>query len=111
MFGNIGKAMKLIGELKTRLPEMQKKLDEGEFTASAGGGVVSATVTGKMRIVEIKLDKDLLVDVETDVLEDLIKAAVNAAAVKSQEHMKEAMRQLTGGMNIPGLDQLGKLLG
>jgi len=108
MFGNIGKAMKLIGELKTRLPEMQKKLDEGEFTASAGGGVVSATVTGKMRIVEIKLDKDLLVDVETDVLEDLIKAAVSAAQEKAADAAKAAMMELTGGVEIPGL---GGMLG
>ena len=103
MFGNIGKAMKLIGELKTRLPEMQKKLDAGRFTASAGGGAVKATVTGKMRIVGIKLDKDLLADVDTEVLEDLVKTAVAAAQGKAADAAKAAMKELTGGVEIPGL--------
>jgi len=103
MLGNIGKMMKLVGELKTRLPEMQKKLDEGKFTASAGGGVVKATVTGKMRIVGIKLDKDLLADVDYEVLEDLIKAAVAAAQEKAADAAKAAMKELTGGVEIPGL--------
>jgi len=103
MLGNIGKMMKLVGELKTRLPEMQKKLDEGKFTASAGGGVVKATVTGKMRIVGIKLDKDLLGDVSYEVLEDLIKASVAAAQEKAADAAKAAMKELTGGVEIPGL--------
>jgi hypothetical protein len=103
MLGNIGKMMKLVGQLKTRLPEMQKKLDEGKFTASAGGGVVKATVTGKMRIVGIKLDKDLLADVDYEVLEDLIKAAVAAAQEEAADAAKAAMKELTGGVEIPGL--------
>ena len=103
MFGNIGKMMQLIGELKTRLPEMQKKLDEGRFTASAGGGVVKATVTGKMRIVGVELDKDLLVDVEPEVLEDLIKAAVASAQEAAADAANAAMMELTGGTEIPGL--------
>ena len=108
MLGNIGKMMKLVGELKTRLPEMQKKLDAGRFTASAGGGVVKATVTGKMRIVGIKLDKDLLADVDAEVLEDLVKAAVSAAQGKAADAAKAAMKELTGGVEIPGL---GGMLG
>jgi len=106
MLGNIGKMMKMVGELKTRLPEMQKKLDEGRFTASAGGGVVAATVTGKMRIVGIKLDKDLLADVDTEVLEDLIKAAVAGAQEEAADAAKAAMAELTGGVAIPGLGGL-----
>ncbi|MBL7219676.1 MAG: YbaB/EbfC family nucleoid-associated protein [Phycisphaerae bacterium] len=103
MLGNIGKMMKVFGELKTRLPEMQKKLDDGRFTASAGGGVVEATVTGKMRIVGIKLDKDLLTDVGAEVLEDLIKAAVAGAQEEAADAAKEAMKELTGGVEIPGV--------
>ncbi|MBT3199399.1 MAG: YbaB/EbfC family nucleoid-associated protein [Phycisphaerales bacterium] len=108
MFGNIGKMMQMVGELKTRLPEMQQKLDESRFTASAGGGVVSATVTGKLRIVGVQLDKELLGDVETEVLEDLIAAAVSAAQEQAADAAKEAMKELTGGAEIPGL---GGLLG
>lgn len=108
MLGNIGKMMKLVGELKTRLPEMQKKLSEGEFTASVGGGVVKATVNGKLRIVGIELDKDFLSDVDVEVLEDLIKAAVASAQEEAAAAAKAAMKELTGGADIPGL---GGLLG
>ena len=103
MFGNIRKAMKLIGELKTRLPEMQKKLDETTYTAEAGGGWSRHCVTGKMRIVDVKLDKDLLADTDVEILEDLIKAAVAAAQEKAATATKAAMMELTGGMEIPGL--------
>jgi len=108
MFGNIGKMMHLVGELKTRLPEMQQKLTDGRFTASAGGGVVKATVNGKLRIVGVELDKDLLADVQAEVLEDLIKAAVHEAQEQAAQAAKEAMMELTGGAEIPGL---GGLLG
>jgi nucleoid-associated protein EbfC len=103
MFGNIGKMMQLVGELKTRLPEMQQKLEDGRFTAAAGGGVVKATVTGKMRIVGIELDKELLADVEPEVLEDMIKAAVASAQEEAASAAKAAMMELTGGAEIPGL--------
>jgi hypothetical protein len=108
MFGNIGKMMHLVGELKTRLPEMQKKLNEGRFTASVGGGVVKATVSGKMRIVGVELDRELLADVGPEVLEDLIKAAVHEAQEQAAAAAKAAMKELTGGAEIPGL---GGLLG
>jgi len=108
MFGNIGKMMNLVGQLKTRLPEMQQKLEEGRFTESAGGGVVKATVTGKMRIVGVELDKELLADVEPEVLEDLVTAAVAAAQEAAAEAAKAAMMELTGGAEIPGL---GAMLG
>ena len=106
MLGNIGKVMHLIGELKTRLPEMQRKLNEGRFTASTGGGVVKATVTGRMRIVGIELDKELLVDVQVEVLEDLIKAAVSEAQDQAASAAKASMKELTGGVDIPGLGGL-----
>jgi len=106
MFGNIGKMMKFIGEMKTRLPEMQKKLDETTYQAATGGGAVRASVTGKMRIVDVKLDKDLLADANIEMVEDLIKAAVAAAQEKAAKAAKAAMMELTGGANIPGLDAM-----
>jgi len=108
MFGKLGKMMHMVGELKTRLPEMQKKLNESQFTASAGGGVVKATVNGKLRIVGVELDKEMMSDVSTEVLEDLIKAAVQQAQEQAADAAKEAMKELTGGAEIPGL---GGLLG
>lgn len=108
MFGNLGKIVKLAGEMKTRLPEIKKKLENSTFTAEAGGGVVSATVNGKGLIADVKLDKDLLADTDAEMLEDLIKAAVSAAQDKAAEASKQAMAELTGGMDIPGLNDMLK---
>ena len=108
MFGDLGKIMKLAGEMKTRLPELKQKLENSTYTADAGGGVVEATVTVKGQLVDIKLDKDLLAEVDVEMLEDLIKAAVGAAQEKAVAAAQEAMAELTGGMDIP---ELGGLLG
>ena len=108
MFGDLGKIMKLVGEMKTRLPELKQKLENSTYTADAGGGMVTATVTGKCQLVDIKLDKDLLAEVDVEMLEDLISAAVGAAQEKAVAAAREAMAELTGGMDIPGL---GGLLG
>ena len=111
MFGNLGKIMKLAGEMKTKMPEMQAKLTASEYTASAGGGAVSATVNGKLALVDVKIDPSLLAgqgDGEADVemLEDLVKAAVAAAQEQSATAAKQAMQELTGGMDIPGLGEM-----
>jgi len=108
MFGNLGKIVKLAGEMKTRLPEIKKKLENSTFTAEAGGGMVSATVNGKGLIADVKLNPGApgLADTDAEMLEDLIKAAVSAAQDKAAEASKQVMAELTGGMDIPGLNDM-----
>jgi hypothetical protein len=106
MFGDLGKMMKVAAEMKRRMPEMQARLEQSQFEAEAGGGVVRAVVNGKMRFVDLKIDRSLLADGQTDaaMLEDLIKAALSGAQKKAAEAAAAAMNELTGGMNIPGID-------
>ncbi len=101
MFGNIGKMMKLASELKTKLPEMQAALAMREYTAVAGGGAVSATVNGKMQLVDVKIAPEVLADGDAEMLADLIKASVSSAQQKAAEAAAEAMKELTGGMDLP----------
>ena len=101
MFGNIGKMMKLASEMKTRLPEMKAKLESSLYTCQAGGQAVSATVNGKMMLTELKIDPKILEDNDVEMLEDLVKAAVSAAQAKAAEAAAEAMKELTGGMELP----------
>jgi hypothetical protein len=105
MFGDIGKIMKMAGEMKSRMPELQKKLAETEYSADAGGGAVHATVNGKLALVDLRVDPDVLADgqMDAEMLSDLVKAAVAAAQEKASEAATEAMRELTGGMDLPGL--------
>jgi len=106
MFGDIGKMFKLATELKTKLPEMKAKLEVAEFSAEAGGGAVKVTVKDNMRICAVEINKDLLADGDVEMLQDLIKAAVNAAQEKAAEASAKAMMELTGGVQFPGLEGL-----
>ncbi len=101
MFGNIGKMMKLASELKTKLPEMQARLAVAEYSAVAGGGAVSATVNGKMQLVDIKIAPEVFADGDAEMLADLVKAAVSSAQQKAAEAAAAAMAELTGGMDLP----------
>lgn len=104
--GNLTGLMKTAREFQGNLAKMQAELAERRFDADAGGGMVRVTVDGKGRLVDVKIEPSAAKDIE--LLEDLIKGAVCAAMVKSQDAMKEEMSKLTGGMNLPGL---GDLLG
>lgn len=105
MFGNISKMMKLAGQMKTKLPEMQAKLAASEYTAEAGAGAVKATVNGKLALIDVKIDRELLADCnasgDVEMLEDLIKAAVSSAQRQAADAAAEAMMELTGGMELP----------
>ncbi|MCG8409195.1 MAG: YbaB/EbfC family nucleoid-associated protein [Phycisphaerales bacterium] len=107
MFGKIGDIagmMKQAKEMQSRMKEMQEQLANARFEADSGAGAVRATVTGKMELVDIKINHDAVGDVE--MLEDLIKAAVSAAQKKAAEGAKAEMQKMTGGLNLPGLDDL-----
>ena len=113
MLGNIGKMMKLAAEMKTKLPELQEQLAASTYDAQAGGGAVSATVNGKMQLVDLSFAEGVLSDpqltADATMLVDLIKAAISAAQEKAADAAKQAMAELTGGMDLPG--GLGGLLG
>ncbi len=106
MFGDIGKMLKIAGQMKAKLPEMKAKLAASEFTADSGGGVVSAVVNGKMQLVDIKIAPEVFADGDADLLADLIRTAVSAAQEKAATAAAEAMTELTGGMNLPGMEDL-----
>lgn len=103
MFGDIGKLMKMASEMKKKMPEMQAKLSGTEYTADAGGGAVSATVNGKMMLTDLKISPSALGDgaMDAQMLEDLVKAAVSAAQAKAADAAQVAMKELTGGIELP----------
>ena len=106
MFGNLGKMMKVAAEMKRRMPEVQAKLEQAEHTADAGGGAVGATVNGKGKVRDVRIDPSVLADgqLDAEILGDLIKAAISAAQEKAALATAEAMRELTGGMDLPGME-------
>lgn len=102
MLGDLGKMMKMLAQLKTRLPEMQKKLESSRFKGQAGDGAVTAVVNGKLGLIDIKITRDVSPeDLDVELLEDLVKAAVSAAQAKAVKAAKKALSDLTGGGELP----------
>lgn len=109
MFGSLGNMAGLLKQAKAlqeNMQQLQASLEEQRHEADAGAGMVRAQVNGRGELVRITIDPKAAQDVE--LLEDLVVAAVGAAAKKAQEAMQEEMSRLTGGMDIPGL---GNMLG
>ena len=95
--------MKQVKKMQEEMEKAQQELEEKEFTSSAGGGVVEATVTGKKVVTSIKINPDVVDPDDVDMLQDLIMVAINDAASQADKFNEENMGKLTGGINIPGL--------
>ena len=95
--------MRQAQQLQRRMAELQTELESATVEATAGGGVVSVVVTGKMTIESISIDPEVVSPDDVDILEDLVTAAVNEGLSKAQEMANSKMSELTGGLNIPGL--------
>ena len=95
--------MRQAQQLQRRMAELQTELESATVEATAGGGVVSVVVSGKMTIESITIDPEVVSPDDVDILEDLVTAAVNEGLAKAQEMANSKMSELTGGLNIPGL--------
>ena len=84
--------------MQKQMEEAQKALEEKEFTATAGGGAVEVTVSGKREIVKGKLSEEAVDPDDVEMLEDLIVAATNEALRQAEEAAASAMSALTGGL-------------
>ena len=94
----------LVEAMQEETPEYsQEELEAKEFTTTSGGGAVSVTANGKREIIKLDIDKDVVDPDDVEMLQDLIIAAVNEAMRQIDETSNDAMGQLTGGLNIPGL--------
>jgi DNA-binding YbaB/EbfC family protein len=101
--GNMQAMARQAQKLQQQMAKMQEELEAKEFEASAGGGVVSAKVNGKHELLEIKIKPEAVDPEDVEMLEDMVKAAVNEAMRIAGEATEREMGKLTGGLNIPGL--------
>ena len=101
---NIGNIMKQAQEMGGKMEEMNAQLRQQRATANAGGGMVEVEVNGLGEVLRLTIDPALIENNERDMIEDLVPAAVNQAIKKSHELRAEAMKGLTSGMELPGLD-------
>ena len=95
--------MKMIQQMQNRLLKMQQELEETVVEGTAGGGAVTAQVTGSRNFRAIKIDPGAVDPDDVEMLEDLITAAIQDAMAKAAALAEDRMSSLTGGIKIPGL--------
>lgn len=88
-------------KMRQDMQKMQEELENKEYTAQAGGGVVSATVSGKHELKSLAIDPEAVDPEDVEMLQDLIVAAVNEAMRTASSDAAASMGQLTGGLNLP----------
>jgi len=99
MRGNIAQMMQQAQRMQDNLKRVQEELAVLEVTGSAGGGMVTVTLTGKMEVRRVHIDPSVLSDAE--MLEDLVTAAMNDAVNKANEESQRRMSAATAGMPLP----------
>lgn len=99
MPGNMNNLMKQAQRMQRQMGEQQAALESKEFTATAGGGVVEVTVTGKREVTKVKIDPEAVDPDDVEMLEDLIVAATNEALRKCEEESQASMSKITGGLS------------
>jgi len=93
--------MRMAQEAQAKLMEAQEELDKIEVEGVSGGGMVRIRASAKGRIIGVEIDESLLAPSEKQMVEDLVAAALNDARGKADVASAEAMRQATGGLQLP----------
>lgn len=99
--GDLPGLMAKAREMQDKMKQMQDNLAKRQVTAEAAGGMVQATVNGRLELVKLRIDKSKIDPSDTDMLEDVIVAAVAAAQNKAAEGAKDEMQQMANDMGIP----------
>lgn len=90
--------MKQAQKMQEDLMKMQEQLETATYTATAGGGAVKATVSGKHEVTELVIDPDAVDPEDVEMLQDMIIAAVNEAMRTAEDASASSMNRLTGGI-------------
>ena len=98
MPGNMNNLMKQAQRMQRQMEETTKELEEKEITASAGGGAVSVTVSGKKEVTKVHIEAEAVDIDDIEMLEDMIMAATNEALRQIEELSQESMAKITGGL-------------
>lgn len=88
-------------KMQQDMMKAQEELESKTYEAAAGGGVVTAVVSGKKELTQVTIDPEAVDPDDVEMLQDLIVAAVNEAMRKATEDAASSMSRLTGGLNLP----------
>ena len=90
-------------QMMKQAQKMQQEMEEKQYEATAGGGVVTAVVSGKRELVRVTIDPEAVDPDDVEMLQDMVVAAVNEAMRKADAESAANMSKLTGGLNLGGL--------
>lgn len=100
---NMNQMMKQVKKMQEQMLKTQEELGSKTVEGTAGGGVVSVTVTGQKKVVGVVIKPEAVDPDDVEMLQDLVLSAINDAMTKAEELANKEMSRFTGGMNIPGL--------
>src|SRR5690625_2919929 len=103
MKGNMSNMMKQMQKMQKKMMKAQDELQEMEFEASVGGGMVTVKANGNREIIDVQINEEVVDPDDVDMLQDLILTAVNDVMKQIEEKTNETMGQFTKGLNVPGL--------
>ena len=101
MGGNMNNMLRQAQKMQQDMLKAQEELESKSYEASAGGGVVSAVVSGKKELTQVTIAPEAVDPDDVEMLQDLIVAAVNEAMRKASDDAASQMSRLTGGLNLP----------
>ncbi len=99
--------MAKLQKMQEDMARVQEEVENTEFTAGAGGDLVTVTLNGKHELVRVKINPEAVDPEDPEMLEDFITIAFNEALRKASETMETRMSEVTGGMNLPGIPGFG----
>lgn len=102
-FGNMKNMMKQAQKMQADMARVQEELETKEVQASAGGGVVEVTVSGKLEIKSLHIAEEAIDPEDKEILEDMVLGAINEGLRKAQDMAAAEMKKVTGGVNLPGM--------
>lgn len=101
--GNLQQLARQAQKMQEQMEAITAELEEKEYTATAGGDAVKATVSGKMEVVSVEIKPEVIDPDDAEMLGDLVTAAVNAALRDAAQEREERMSAVSGGLGMPGL--------
>jgi nucleoid-associated protein EbfC len=100
---NMNQMMKQVKKMQEQMMKAQEELGGKKIEGTAGGGVVTVSVNGHKKLLDIKIKPEAVDPEDIEMLQDLVLTAVNDALTKADELANQDMGKYTGGMKIPGL--------
>jgi nucleoid-associated protein EbfC len=100
---NMNQMMKQVKKMQEQMMKAQEELGTKTIEGTAGGGVVTVSVNGHKKLLDIKIKPEAVDPEDIEMLQDLVLTAVNDALTKADELANTDMGKYTGGMKIPGL--------